>query len=150
MEKYPIIRTIYLYLFALIGLAMLAVGFARLIDLGLKVYIFTKADVQDYSYRMPPAPPTPYVDQNLKSAECLSNSKCNLTDEQKQLIKNWLDDYRAWQSSPKIDYRTSQRHTEASNSLSLIIVGLPLYLYHWLVIKQDIKRRKEESANQKS
>jgi len=144
MEKYPIIRTIYLYLFALVGLALLTIGTARLIDLGLKAYVFTKADIEDVS--MPPMP-SPYFDQNIRLFENLQNcqDKCNLTLEQKQQITNWLEDYKKWQKGPKVSYQTSSRHRQASSSLSMIIVGLPLYLYHWITIKEDIKRKKEEN-----
>lgn len=44
MNKYPLIRKIYLYLFALIGLVLITIGSVQLINLGLKVYVFTKAD----------------------------------------------------------------------------------------------------------
>ena len=45
MNKYPLIRKIYLYLFALIGLVLITIGCVRLVGLGLKTYIFTKADI---------------------------------------------------------------------------------------------------------
>ena len=31
----------------------------------------------------------------------------------------------------------SQRESTAANALAMIIVGIPLYLYHWRVIKKD-------------
>ena len=49
----PIIRTIYLYLFSLVGLGMLVVGSAMIINLALKTWIFTKADQVDDSYARP-------------------------------------------------------------------------------------------------
>ena len=51
MNKYPFIRKIYLYLFALIGLVLIVIGCVRLVGLALKTYIFTKADVY-YEYPM--------------------------------------------------------------------------------------------------
>ena len=51
--KNPIIRTIYLYLFALIGLGMLVIGMSMIINLGLKTWIFTKADMQETYYSRP-------------------------------------------------------------------------------------------------
>jgi len=38
------IRTLYLYLFSFVGLLILIIGSIQLIDLGLKVFIFTDAD----------------------------------------------------------------------------------------------------------
>ena len=43
-EHYPLIRTIYLYLFALVGLALLISGSVRFVNMGLKAFVFTKAE----------------------------------------------------------------------------------------------------------
>jgi hypothetical protein len=144
--KNPIIRTIYLYLFALVGLIMVTVGTAQLVNLGLKVWVFTKADVIDYSYSQPVVP---YFDQAKLNAEAVKScsDKCEFTAEQKQLIDRWLQDYKTWQEQEKTRdknaYVDSSRQRQAAQALGLIIVGLPLYLYHWLVIKRD---RKDQSS----
>jgi len=44
MNRNPLIRKIYLYLFTLVGLALITVGSVRLVELGLKTYVLTKAD----------------------------------------------------------------------------------------------------------
>ncbi len=145
MKAHPIIRTIYLYLFALVGLAMAVVGTSRLVDIGLKQYIFTKAD-EDIYRAMPAEPPSPkgyLVTQGLTDEQ-----KKGLTEGQKKAMVQWEIDYQNWQTSqreqPKIDYKTSQTQRNASSALSMIFVGLPLYLYHWSVIKRD---KKEELRN---
>ena len=60
MERKEIIRVIYLYLFSFVGLVLITVGMVRLVDLGLKVYIFKKADqvliYPEYPYPAKPAP----------------------------------------------------------------------------------------------
>ena len=43
-EKYPLIRKIYLYVVSFIGLLLIVIGLVRLLDLGLKVYVFKHAD----------------------------------------------------------------------------------------------------------
>ncbi len=115
MAKQSLIRKIYLYLFSLIGLVLVVVGVVRLIGLGLKVYVFTKAD-QLYSYPQPraivPMPPE-------KSGEALERPSQAETDE---FNKNQL---------------SSTRQREAAESLAMIVVGLPLYFYHWRVIRKD-------------
>ena len=145
MKAHPIIRTIYLYLFALVGLAMAVVGTSRLVDIGLKQYIFTKADEDIYRV-MPTEPPSPksyLVTQGLTDEQ-----KRGLTEGQKKAMVQWEIDYENWQASqrtqPKIDYKTSQTQRNASSALSMIFVGLPLYLYHWSVIKRD---KKDELKN---
>lgn len=145
MVKSTIIRTIYLYLFALVGLAVLVIGVGRLVDLGLKVFVFKYADSgYDYKYESRPVPLV--MDNELSKIEEIKacGETCNLTESQLTAIDSWLDDYaegKAKQSSePEVDYRRQSRERQASGAISQIIVGLPLYLYHWTVIKRDRKR----------
>lgn len=114
MQKHSWIRTVYLYLFALLGLVLMVIGAVRLINLGLKVYIFTEAEKEEYRYSMP----TPFDPRLEKS----TSTQVAVTD-------------------PKIpeDFLKSRRQREASGALSFLIVGLPLYLYHWMVIRKDRK-----------
>ncbi len=121
MNKYPLIRKIYLYLFALIGLVLITIGCVRLVGLALKTYIFTKADVY---YEYPMARP-------VKIAPAESDK----TEEIQQPTKEEVEEYQNKQ-------QTANRQREAAESLAFIIVGLPLYLYHWQVIKRD---KKEEN-----
>ncbi len=136
------IRTTYLYIFALTGLTLLVIGTVQLVNLGLKTFVFTKADEQ-YNYAsMPPMPmmmsPTREIsEEDFVSAIEQCEGKCDLTDEQENQIAQWLRDYRQWQNEPKVDYRTQQRHRESALAASLILVGLPLYLYHWRTIKKE-------------
>ncbi len=141
------IRTIYLYLFALVGLAVLVIGAGQLVDLGLKVYVFKYADANNnYNYDYG-RPVSLAFDQEMSKIENLSEcgTDCNLTNSQLEQIDNWLVDYKTWQESQKdvekIDYRRQSRERQASRAFSLILVGLPLYMYHWTVIKRDRKRK---------
>ncbi len=121
MNKYPLIRKIYLYLFALIGLVLITIGCVRLVGLALKTYIFTKADVY---YEYPMARP-------VKVAPVEGDK----TEEIQQPTKEEVEEYQNKQ-------QTANRQREAAESLAFIIVGLPLYLYHWNMIKKD---KKEEN-----
>ncbi len=143
--KQPLIRTIYLYLFALIGLVLITIGAVKLTNLALKAFIFTKAD-QELNYNLKP-PMISFLpdgktmtEENLVSAIEKCQEKCDLTSEQKQEIANWLKDYKNWQEQEsKFDYLAQQRQREISQSLAIILVGLPLYLYHWAIIKKETK-----------
>lgn len=110
MDKKLLIRRIYLYLFALIGLVLLTIGFVRLVGLALKTYIFTKADIY-YVYPLP----KPVLPEN-------GGSQTPLPEE--------IEDYQNKE-------RTARRQKEAAESLAFIIVGLPLYLYHWSIIRKE-------------
>ncbi len=145
--KQPLIRTIYLYLFALLGLVLITIGSVNLINLGLKRFIFTKAD-QELNYNLKPpllvmtagTAGKTATEEDLISAMEKCQEKCDLTLEQKQEIASWLKDYKSWQEQEsKFDYLAQQRQREFSLALSLIIVGLPLYLYHWSIIKKETK-----------
>jgi len=108
MKKDSIIRTIYLYIFSLLGLALIIIGGVRFIDMGLKAYVFTKADQEmEYDYRAP----SKLEGDTIECPELISRA----------------------------DNITSRRHRDASINLALILVGLPLYLYHWGMIKRESK-----------
>ena len=47
MKKHSLVRTIYLYLFTLVGLALLIISGVRFLDMGLKAFIFTKAEEEE-------------------------------------------------------------------------------------------------------
>ena len=139
---YPLIRTIYLYLFAIIGLVLVVIGSVGFLNMGLKAFIFTKAEEEQRMYEKQPT--MPYQLDMVKNAETLSADKTNLTEEEKTLIRQWLADYKNWQdTSAKIDTVTAQRHRDAATNLAMILVGLPLYLYHWGVIKKETKSAKQ-------
>ena len=152
-QKHSLIRTIYLYLFALVGLALVVIGMVRLLDLGLKIFIFKEADKPEQVRPAPPYPPfTMLVPQPVKvkteqgqeriAQVKISDKTERMTPEEKSALDQWLVEYQIWQESQKnIDYLVASREREASNSLAFIIIGIPLYLYHWIVISRE--RRKE-------
>jgi hypothetical protein len=138
LEKHSLIRTIYLYLFALVGLALLVIGIVRFIDMGLKMYVFTKADDperishQRYYYSGPIA---------IEKIESYQDDE-ELTEEERAILKDLLANYEEWKErESQIDYLVSERQEEASNNLAMIIVGLPLYLYHWRIIRRETKEK---------
>ncbi|MBI2448235.1 hypothetical protein HYV44_01585 [Candidatus Microgenomates bacterium] len=127
------IKTVYIYFFSFLGLIFMAISLISFLDMGLKAYVFTKAD-QDQKLAYSP-PPTPYIEEieNLKE-------KRNITEAQKINIDEWLADYEKWQSDQgKIDYVVSSRHEQAANNLAMLLVGLPMYLYHWRLAKKESK-----------
>ncbi|MCX6730919.1 MAG: hypothetical protein NTZ55_03655 [Candidatus Roizmanbacteria bacterium] len=114
------IRLIYLYLFSFVGLIVFVIGCVRLVDLGLKVLVFNNADMY-VSY-----PITPYKG----SGDERTDAQIQLENEQQQ--KSQLEESK----------RNRQR--EISSSLAMIIVGAPLYLYHWSSIQKENKANKKK------
>ena len=144
MSKHSLIRTIYLYLFALLGLVLLTIGSVRFLDMGLKAFIFTKAEEEQRLYsKQPPFPSVEIARITKTEGEKLApKDEIKLSEEEKNRVDQWLRDYNNWQErSAKIDIVTSQRHRDASLNLSLILIGLPLYLYHWTVIKRETRNK---------
>jgi len=136
---YPLVRTIYLYLFALLGLILLVIGGVRFVDMGLKAFVFTKAEEeQRLLYKMPPMIPV-----EIKKLEQVEGSKKEfcLPEKDRAAIELWLAEYKEWKERrTKIDPITARRHRDASLNLAMILVGLPLYLYHWRIIKKETKK----------
>jgi len=142
MEKHPLIRTIYLYLFAIIGLVLLVIGFVRFLDLGLKILVFKQADAQQKLQQQycPYAAPIPLT--KAESAVSQPSTSTTLTPDELTSLKSFLDSYKQCQG---VNFLTSQRQRDASTSLAMILVGLPLYLYHWRVIGKETKKREENN-----
>jgi hypothetical protein len=97
------IRLIYLYLFAAVGLVTVIIGTVRMVDLGLKVFVFQNAD----KYEIYPS---------------------KLPDGQPELT--------ALEMQARQDRETRRnRERDLVAALSMLVVGLPVYLYHWKTIQ---------------
>lgn len=103
------IRLLYLYLFSFIGLLIVVIGTVQIVDLGMKVYIFKQSDSYEFAR---PVPLEPGSDVKIDPVE------------QKAFQENQTK---------------SQRQRQASNALAMIIVGIPLYKYHWRLIQKSKK-----------
>jgi hypothetical protein len=106
------IRVLYLYLFSFIGLLVAVIGAIQLVNLGLQVYVFQNAD--QYSYAVPVMPAGPDGKDRPVSPETA----------------------REQQEQQKLDNRR-QRQRTTSNALAMMIIGIPLYLYHWRMISRE-------------
>jgi len=139
LAKHPLIRTIYLYLFALLGLVLLIIGGVGFVRMGLEAYVFTKANDEQRLYSK--QPPMPYsVEQVQKIAD--GTTAVKLTADEQTSVHQWIKDYQTWQEQQKdFDVVVAQRQRNAANYLAMILIGLPLYLYHWGVIKKETKEK---------
>lgn len=106
------IRKVYLYLFALIGLVISVIGAVQLVNLGLKSFIFQDADMQ-YAYPM---------ERKVVPGEATST-----------VVGPSQEELGAFNEKQ----RRSQRQRESANALAMLIIGIPLYAYHWRVIKKE-------------
>ena len=132
MPRITFIRAAYLYLLAFIGIILVLIGGSGFVSMGLKTFIFTQADDEQRMYRE--MPPKPY---GVSPAERIDGeSRAIFRDS--SMKEQWEEDYEEWRNRRKsIDPVTARRHREAASNLSFILVGLPLYLYHWRLIRRD-------------
>ena len=117
-NKRELVRAIYLYLFSLLGLVLITIGLVRIVDLGLKTYIFKKAD-QAYIY--------PEYPIRVRAPG----------EEVQALTKEEQEEYDEKRVAAEEANREGRRQRTASNSLAMIIIGTPLFLYHWKTIQKD-------------
>jgi len=137
MSKYPIIRTIYLYLFSLVGLVLIITGAIGFLNMGLKAWIFTEAEQEEWVWRMePPA----YYEDSYDDVVALKDRE-DLSEEQLESIEAWLADYESWQEThDEYDPVIAERHRTAALSLAQLLVGFPLFLFHWLTIRRENRK----------
>lgn len=120
MTTRNIIRNIYLYLVSAVSLFMIVFSLASLVNLGLRTWIFPKAD-DNYYY------PKPTQEYCMFDKE--GRQSCPSADERAKLEE--LDKQRA------VESRTAQRQRDLVQNISMLIVALPLFVYHWMIIRRD-------------
>lgn len=112
------IKKIYLYLVSLIALFIVVFGSITLLNMALKTWVFTKAD-RDFYPACPIA--APIVEQNGQSVPVKGSGGCDEAEQQKIADIN----------------RTAQKQREASNAVAMIIVGSPVFYFHWRLARKE-------------
>ena len=138
--KFSSIRTVYFYLIALIALMMIVWGTVDLANLGLRTWVFKNADrADDWSM------PMPYLTAEVKMGETAERcaEKCDLTAEEKLQIQNWLVDYKNWQDQNNL--RDARKQKNAVRDISMLVVAIPLFIWHWKMISKETKEAKENN-----
>lgn len=132
-----IIRTVYLYLAAFVSLIFVAVGTGNLLNIGLKTYVFPKAEKGGYG-RCNEQPPI-YGLTDIKNSQIA-------TADQKVQLEQMLRDYENWKkNNTGEECYAAERQNNAVNFFTMIIIALPICLLHWRIIKKE-KQEKEEQT----
>ena len=108
------LKKAYLYLVSTIALVIAVIGAIMIINLGLKAWVFTKADMNYYSYPCV----QPVADPSGKTVPC---DQATIDAQKKQ-----ADDNQA-----------SQRQNTAAQALAMIIVATPVWFYHWKMARKE-------------
>jgi hypothetical protein len=140
-DKAKLIRTIYLYLAALISLIFVAVGVGRIFNSGLKYMFFPEAEKKSY-YECTNQPPV-YASETA-GVEKLRNSDA-ATDDQKKQLDNLLKDYENWKENSSGEKCIAPaRQNGLVDAFTMVIIALPICLIHWRIIKKDKEVKENE------
>ena len=111
------IRQVYFYAVSLVGLLMLVFSTADLINLGLKTWVFPAVEQSEYA----PYPKSAYPPDVVAPKESPEAAKARLAQEQ---------EYSKLQ-------RRAQKQRDAIRDISFLIVGLPLFAFHFRVVQKE-------------
>lgn len=121
-----VIKSIYFYLVSFVALMMVVFSTADIINIALKTWVFTKADNERY-YSPPCEPPVYPIERGAKvPAPVFDKAAC-----EKQTEENKKNEEAN---------RVARKQQSVVRDLSMILVGIPLFLMHWRIV-----RRKDEN-----
>ena len=123
-NKVAVIKNIYLYLVSFVALMMVVFSLADLINTALRTWVFTKADYYGNYYAMEPAC-DPLSVKSSPEIKSLSPEEC--------------DKRRVQQKQVDEDNRIAQRQRDMVRDISMIVVGVPVFIFHWLTIRKKEK-----------
>ena len=113
------VKKVYLYLVSLVSLVILIIASIMLINMALKTWVFPKADNNYYTAPM-------YVNcAALDEASKKVEPACTDPDWAKKEEQRVQDD------------REAQKQRDAAQALAMIIVGTPVFLYHWKLARKE-------------
>ncbi|MFA6447805.1 MAG: hypothetical protein WCW31_06185 [Patescibacteria group bacterium] len=120
-RKSTLIKTIYFYLVSLIALLMVVFSTADLINLGLKTWVFPKTNTNYYGMpcasQIYPAPTKEGVTQPTTNIDYAKQCEIDRKNQE--------------------DMAIVQNQRDAVRDISMIVVGIPLFLYHWITLRKD-------------
>ena len=116
------VRTLYLYTFSTLGLVLLVIGAVMLVNVCLKTYIFPVETYREYYYSD--------CDYDYGKYDYNLDEYVEYTEEEEAACE---EEERVADSDA--------RKRDLALGTSLVIVGVPLWIYHWMVIQ---RRRKED------
>lgn len=129
-SKIEIIKGIYLYLVTFVALMMIIFSTAHLINTALKTWIFTKADMRGDYYPMMEMEYAKPVKTDITNESMTTSSKEEAIVKQEEMEQKRKE-------ADELN-RTAQRQRDIVRDISFLLVGIPLFLFHW----REIKRKK--------
>jgi hypothetical protein len=124
-HKGRVIKSLYFYLVSFVALMMIVFSAADMINIALRTWVFTAADKDTYAYpRAVCEVPAPATDP--KAIPAPTKAECEKSNE---------ENTKQQEAS-----RIAQKQRDVVRDISMILVGIPLFLIHWRIL-----RSKEEN-----
>lgn len=140
-----VIRPVYFYFVSLAALIMFVVAGGFLINLGLKTWVFPSAGQADKAAEQAYVTPITTVGESGGVPSLITcGAKCGIDAETIALAERWQSDYTAWNKEATGSFDSTQR--QAATSIPFVLVGIPLFWYHWSVVRREAKERQEQHA----
>jgi len=122
METKNIIRNVYLYLVSAVTLFMIMFAVVSMVNLGLRTWIFPQADDYNYSIKLP---------QDYCTPDTSGKQVCPPAEEREKM--------EAREKLMQDQQKTQSRQRDLVTNISMLLVAIPLFTYHWMVIRKEQK-----------
>ncbi len=130
-SKMSIIRFIYLYLITAITFIVFIIGAVNIVNQAFKSFVF---GVEEYDYY-----DRPVAVATIENCEGYSNTDYdNCLMRQKQAMVNSEVEEKS--------VFTNEAKRTLSIGIAQVVVGFPLWIFHWGIIERDRKERKTMKA----
>jgi hypothetical protein len=135
-RSFQVIRNVYLYLVSMIGLITFIIGCVGITNNVLMNFVF-QVNESDYFY-VSPLGTGPCDDTSmLKNADPNVPALMTRTPEEIKKCEERLEQQNQQQMKNRIG-------REFSISLAQIVVGLPVWLFHWMIIQREYRRKEKK------
>lgn len=141
-----VIRPTYYYLVSFASVLMIVIAGGFLINVILKTWVFPSAsDADNLESRVYPMQMSTFetapVDSIISCGEA-----CSLDQNTVTLAGEWKTDYTNWQDkSGEYSYNNTQR--QAASAIPFILLGIPLFLYHWRVVRKEHQETEKQESS---
>lgn len=144
-----VIRPTYFYFISLASLLMIVIAGGFLINITLKTWVFPEAGKADeLASKVYATQAVPPEDGTVKSiATC--GEKCGLSQETIDLAKQWQTDYTAWQKDSGT-FSVNNRERQASTAIPFVALGIPLFWYHWALVRRESRSARKDNTEVKA
>jgi hypothetical protein len=134
-------RGVYYAVASLGGLFMIVVGLFLSLQVVFSNFVFkSHPKVNPMMYSMPPMP------YEIKGIDGI-NARQDISKADKETISQWLKSYESWKwevetqkNTPVVESMEVGAKQSLSAGLSMLLIGIPIFLYHIRFVLRDEKK----------